>query len=349
VSLLSQSCHVADFSASAGRELVSVIVPSYNRADFVRRCYDSVVAQQHRPLEFIFADDASTDKTAEEVKALPLVPEVTIRYLRQPVNRGVSAARNLAARSAQGQFIAFLDSDDVWFPNHLEKLLSVMARTGADIVFSKGEIRESPEAPPSGRSDFGPQPKEAAQLAECLYYYNFVLPTVTMVRKRFFEQVGWFDEHPDIQHAEDWDIFLRAAQADLTFAHVPEATAYYIVPAHVAESKQQMMMRRFIFCQEKHRDYPLAPATGRRLTLGYYRVWLGRMLGAENTEAQHLFRRVWSDSWWHPLMGTSSLCGLLIPRLPTALRPYGHKLFGRLFARLRASHRRLRGFADSRG
>jgi len=329
--------------------LISVIVPSYNRADLVRRCYDSVVAQSHRPLEFLLADDASTDDTAAATAALPTVPGVTVRYLRQPTNQGVSAARNMAVRVAQGELIAMLDSDDVWFPTHLEKLLALMARTGADVVYANGEIRESPEALPSGRSDFGPQPREAAELAECIYYYNFVLPSVTMVDRRFFVQVGFFDEHPDIQHAEDWDIFLRAAQAGLTFAHLPEATAYYIVPARVPESKQQMMMRRFIFCQEKHSSYPLAPASGRRLTLGYYRIWLGRMLGAENAEAQELFQRVWSASWWHPLMGPTSLCGLLIPRLPAALRPYAHKLLARLFAPLRASHRRLRGFADPWG
>lgn len=326
--------------------LISVVVPSYNRASLVRRCYDSVVAQQHRPLEFLLADDASTDETASATAALPPAPGVTVRYLRQPHNRGVSAARNMAVRAAQGELVAFLDSDDVWFPTHLEKLLGAMERTGVDVVYANGEIRESPESPPSGRSDFGPQPREASHLAECIYYYNFVLPSVTLVRREFFEKVGFFDEDPAIQHAEDWDIFLRAAQAGLRFTHVPEATAYYIVPARVPEPKQQMMMRRFIYCQEKHQDYPLAPASGRRLTLGYYRIWLGKMLGVESTETQILFQRVWGSSWWHPLMGPTSLCGLLIPRLPAALRPLVRKMLDRLFVLLRASHRRLRGFAE---
>lgn len=328
-------------------KLISVVVPSYNRAGLIRRCYNSVVAQQHRPLEFLLADDASTDDTATAMAALPPAPGVTVRYLRQPHNQGVSAARNLAVRAAQGELIAFLDSDDVWFPVHLEKLLSAMERSGADVVFAKGEIRESPEAPPSGRSDYGPQPSEFSRMAECLYYFNFVLPSVTLVRRDFFEKVGFFDEDPKIQHAEDWDIYLRTAQAGLTFAHVPEATAYYTVPAILPEQKRLMMLRRLIYCLEKHRDYPLAPTFGRRLTLGHYRIWLGKLLGAENAEAQDLFQRVWSDSWWHPLMGPSSLFGLLIPRFPSFLRPLGCRILDRLFARLRADHRKLRGLAGA--
>lgn len=329
--------------------LISVVVPSYNRADLVRRCYDSVVAQAHRPLEFLLADDASTDDTAAATAALPVVPGVTVRYLCQATNQGVSAARNLAVRAAHGKSIAFLDSDDVWFPTHLEKLLQTMEMTGADVVFSNGEIRESPEAPPSGRSDYGPLPYEAAHLAECLYYYNFILPSVSLVRHDFFEKVGFFDEDPDIQHAEDWDIFVRAAAAGLKFAHVPETTAYYTVPAHVPDVKSQMMMRRCLYCLEKNRNYPLAPASGKWLTLYYYRTWLGKMLGSENAEAQALFRRVWSAAWWHPLMGPLSSLGLTLPNFPASLRPYGQRVFNRLFSRLRASHRKLRGFADPWG
>lgn len=326
--------------------LISVVVPSYNRASMVRRCYDSVVAQKHRPLEFLLADDASTDNTAAVTAALPPASGVTVRYLCQPQNTGVSAARNMALHAAQGELIAFLDSDDVWFPTHLEKLMDAMERTGADVVFSNGEIRESPEAPPSGRTDYGPKPHEAAHIEECLYYYNFILPSVTLVRQGFFEKVGFFDEDPKIQHAEDWDIFLRAADAGLKFGHVPEATAYYTVPAHVADVKSQMMMRRCLYCLEKNHRYPLAPESGKWLTVYYYRISLGKMLGIENAEAQELFQCVWSAAWWHPLMGPLSLLGQLMPRFPSTFRPFGRRVFDRLFACLRASHRRLRGFPD---
>ncbi|OYW75829.1 MAG: hypothetical protein B7Z37_11595 [Verrucomicrobia bacterium 12-59-8] len=325
---------------------ISVIVPSYNRASLIRRCYDSVTAQAHRPLEFLLADDCSTDDTAAAMKALPEVPGVTVRYLPQPLNRGVSAARNAAIRASTGSLLAFLDSDDVWHHCHLAKLLETQRKSEADVVFARANIRESPESPPSGRTDFGPLPLEQARLLECLYYYNFVLPSVTLVRRSFVEKVGFFDEDPDIQHAEDWDIFLRAAEAGQKFAHVPEATAFYIVPARVPEPKRLMMMRRSIHCLEKHHGYRWASASRRRLTRDYYRLWLGLLLGADTPEAVDRFRQVWADSWWHPLLGLPALCGLLTSRLPASVKPYGRRLLARLFRRVRARHRVLRGFAD---
>ena len=325
---------------------ISVIVPSFNRASLIRRCYDSVTAQAHRPLEFLLADDCSTDDTTEAVKALPPVEGVTVCYLPQPTNRGVSAARNAAIRAATGNLLAFLDSDDVWHPSHLAMLLEALENSGADVAFARAEIRESPESPPSGRSDFGPLPLEKERLAECLYYYNFVLPSVTLVRRSFVEKVGPFDEHPDIQHAEDWDIFLRAAEAGQKFVHVPEATAYYTVPVRVPEEKRLMMMRRSIHCLEKHQDYRWTSAPRRRLTRGYYRLWLGLLLGAETEEAAHRFREVWSDSWWEPVLSLPAVCGLLTTRLPAGVKPYGKRLLARLFRRVRARHRALRGFPD---
>lgn len=325
--------------------LISVIVPTYNRAGLIQTCYDSVVAQKHRPLEFLVGDDCSTDNTAEVVRCLPALEGVTVRYLRLPSNKGASGARNVAIKAAAGDLVAFLDSDDVWFPDHLEKLLHALATSDADVVFSRAAIRESLDSPPSGRSDFGPLPWERENIPEGLFYYNFVLPSVTLVRRGFFDKVGLFEETARVQH-EDWDIFLRAAQAGLKFAHVPETTAWYVVPASVPEAKTLMYMRRTLGCLEKHYHYPLTPAPRRRFTLGYYRASLGMRLGAENAEARGLFLSVLGAGWWHPLLGPAGLSGLLVSCSPAALRPLGRRLLARLFRRVRAHHRAMRGFPD---
>lgn len=326
--------------------LVSVIVPTFNRASLIRRCYDSVVAQQHRPLEFLLADDCSTDATPEVVAQLPVVEGVEVVYLPQPTNRGVSAARNAALRVARGDYVALLDSDDVWYPHHLEKLLTALDASGADIAYALGEIRESPEAPPSGRSNFGPTEHEEQNSRECLYYYNFVLPSAMLVRGDFFTRTGHFDEDPQIQHAEDWDLSLRAAAAGLKFVHVREATVLYTTPAPVPEAKRLMMMRRFIHCLKKHGRYAGTFAARRRFTLGYYLIWLGIMLGPEAAESQDLFRQARRLSWTTPSLLLPSVCALLLPRLPAPRRALGQRMLMCLFRSLRARHRSLRGFPD---
>ncbi|MBE2286407.1 MAG: glycosyltransferase family 2 protein [Prosthecobacter sp.] len=323
--------------------LVSVIVPTFNRAALIRRCFDSVVAQQKRPLQFIVADDCSTDDTAEAVRQLPANDGVEVVYLRQQTNRGVSAARNAALAAARGEWLALLDSDDVWCSDHLERLQEALQNTGADIAYSRGDIRESPEAPPSGRSSFGPTEHEERHIGECLYYYNFVLPSAMLVRAGFFEKTGFFDEDPEIQHAEDWDMSLRAAAAGLNFTHVRQATVYYTTPAQVPEAKKQMMMRRFIHCLKKHERYRGTSAGRRRFTLGYYTIWLGIMLGPLETESQVLFREARRLAWTTPSLLLPSFCGHLMPRLPGVL---GRRVLMRLFRGLRARHRTLRGFPD---
>lgn len=326
--------------------LVSVIVPTFNRADLIRRCYDSVVAQEHRPLEFLVADDCSTDGTAAAMQQLPVREGVSVVYLPQPINRGVSAARNAALRVARGEQIALLDSDDVWYPGHLAKLQAALESSGADLAYSRGDIRPGPEAPPSGRSSFGPTPYEEQNTPECLFYYNFILPSATLVRGGFFTQIGLFDEDPLMQHAEDWDMSLRAAAAGLKFAHVREATLCYTTPGKVPEAKQQMMMRRFNQCLRKHRDYPGTSASRRRFTRGYYLLWLGVMLGAVNAESQALFREARQLAWATPSLLLTSLCGLLLPLLSASRQSLGRRVLMRLFRGLRARHRTLRGFPD---
>lgn len=326
--------------------LVSVVVPTFNRAGLIRRCYDSVVQQAHRPLEFLVADDCSTDDTAAAVQQLPAKENVSVVYLPQFTNRGVSAARNAAIRAARGEQIALLDSDDVWYPGHLATLQAALESSGADIAYSRGDIRAGPEAPPSGRSSFGPTPYEEQNTSECLFYYNFVLPSATLVRGGFFEKTGFFDEDPLIQHAEDWDMSLRAAAAGMKFVHVREATVCYTTPAKVPEAKMQMMMRRFNHCLRKHRGYAGAAASRRRFTRGYYFFWLGVMLGVVNAESQDLFREARRLAWTTPSLLLPSICGLLQPHLPPSSQRLGHRVLMRLLRGLRARHRTLRGFPD---
>ena len=94
--------------------LVSVIIPVYNREKFLAEAIDSVLAQTYRPIEIIVIDDGSTDKSGEIARSY-----AETKYIYQD-NQGVSVARNIGVDAAQGEFLAFLDSDDMWLHNKLE-------------------------------------------------------------------------------------------------------------------------------------------------------------------------------------------------------------------------------------
>ena len=106
--------------------LVSIIMPSYNTAPYIAESINSVVAQTYTDWELIIVDDASTDNTDEVVASC----HPRIRYLKNDHNRGAAYSRNRALREAKGKWIAFLDSDDVWTPDKLEKQIAFMAKNG---------------------------------------------------------------------------------------------------------------------------------------------------------------------------------------------------------------------------
>ena len=108
--------------------LVSIIMPSYNTASFIAESIQSVLAQSYKDWELIIVDDCSPDNTDQVVK--PYLSDERITYLKNEKNSGAAVSRNRALREAKGKWIAFLDSDDLWMPEKLEKQISLMEKNG---------------------------------------------------------------------------------------------------------------------------------------------------------------------------------------------------------------------------
>lgn len=109
-------------------ELVSIIMPSYNTADYISESIKSIQKQVYSNWELIIVDDCSTDNTNDVVK--PFLMDSRIRYLKNERNSGAAVSRNRALREAKGRWIAFLDSDDLWVPEKLEKQIGFMEKNG---------------------------------------------------------------------------------------------------------------------------------------------------------------------------------------------------------------------------
>ena len=114
--------------------LVSIIMPSYNTAAFIAKTIQSVLAQSYKEWELIIVDDCSTDNTDDVVK--PYLVDKRIKYLKNIKNSGAAVSRNRALREANGKWIAFLDSDDIWMPDKLAKQISFMVQNGYHFTYT---------------------------------------------------------------------------------------------------------------------------------------------------------------------------------------------------------------------
>lgn len=136
------------------KELVSVIMPSYNTAKYIGETIKSVQAQTYENWELIIVDDCSTDNTDSAVE--PFLSDERIRYLKNSRNSGAAVSRNYALREAKGKWIAFLDSDDLWLPDKLEKQINFMLENGYHFSYTNYvEIDEN--SIPNGKYVTGPK------------------------------------------------------------------------------------------------------------------------------------------------------------------------------------------------
>ena len=126
-------------------ELVSIITPSYNTAAYIAETIESVQAQTYTNWEMIIVDDCSTDDTDNVVQAF--LSDTRIKYLKNNQNSGAAASRNRALREAKGKWIAFLDSDDLWLPDKLEKQISFMENGGYHFSYTHYEEIDDKSSP----------------------------------------------------------------------------------------------------------------------------------------------------------------------------------------------------------
>lgn len=185
--------------------IVTVIIPTFNRAGFLRESIQSVLAQTISGYELIVVDDGSTDNTGDVAAAFP-----EIRYIRSPKNLGVSKARNLGIEQARGRYIAFLDSDDLWAERKLESQIHWMEAHPEYQVCYTDEIwiRKRVRVNPMNKHRKFSGDIFAHALALCI-----VSPSSVMMRSSLFDEVGGFDEA--LPACEDYDLWLRIAAKHL--------------------------------------------------------------------------------------------------------------------------------------
>lgn len=182
--------------------MISIVIPTYNRAKRLAESVESVREQTYRDWDLIVVDDGSTDETADVVRGFG---DARIKYIRQE-NRGVSAARNVGIRCSAGELVTFLDSDDRWEPRKLEVQHEFM-NTNPDVHICQVEeiwIRNGRRVNPKKKHE-----KPSGWIFRQCLPLCVVSPSAVMLRRGVFDKVGFFDE--DLPACEDYDLWLRAS------------------------------------------------------------------------------------------------------------------------------------------
>lgn len=198
--------------------LVSVIIPCYNSAEHIEETLESVRAQTMPDLEMLVVDDCSSDGSVEVVQRVA-ARDSRVRLLRQPTNQGVARARNRALDQARGRYIAYLDSDDLWVPEKLERQIAFMAERGIGACFTSYETIEQDGT----HRNFVHTPRS-------ITYRQFLKNTVTCSHSLLFD-TRRVDRSllvmPDIRRGQDFATWVQVMKAGHTFFGLDEPLAKY--------------------------------------------------------------------------------------------------------------------------
>lgn len=212
---------------------ISIVVPVYNAEDYIVETLRSLQQQTITDWQAVVVDDGSTDRSASRIAELA---DPRIRLVRQ-ANRGVAAARNLGIESSDGNWIAFIDADDLWAPNKLESQLATARRENADVVF--GPVQLFGEAHRQRAYEQDVYVLEGDPGVACMISRNRVPQSSVLATRASLQSVGGYDE--SLQLSEDYDLWLRMLLAGAKFVYDPRAMTQYRIVANSHSSRKVNM------------------------------------------------------------------------------------------------------------
>ena len=243
---------------SAARPLVSVVIPTHDRAPLLRRTLRSVAEQDHRPIEVVVIDDASVDETdtvLAESRTLLEGRGMSLRTQRQPAAGGPAAARNAGIALAQGTLIAFQDSDDLWKPRFLSTLVDLLDRyprcsvafSGHEAIDDNDHVLAVAEMNLPGLDGVG---SLSTPFERFVGGFPFIT-TSTLVRRNILDTVGGFDE--TLTSYEDADLWLRIAK-HFDFAYTSETLAAYRLHGEKISNRRRDWLENELRVRLRHVD-----------------------------------------------------------------------------------------------
>jgi glycosyltransferase involved in cell wall biosynthesis len=253
------------------RPLVSVVIPARDRRDVLPRALRSLQAQRFGDWEAVVVDDGSADGTAEAARTFA---DVRVRVIRHEAGRGPAAARNTGIRATGGRIVAFLDSDDEWRPEKLQRQVEAFASAPAEVgVVYTGTLRHF-----GGKTYEIPAPsagKREGDVFAAVLRGTYLVPTpAAAVRREVFESAGLFDE--SLPALEEWDLWIRLSRF-CRFAFVPEPLVVsHFTPGSLSSDRRLFRRAKGLILRKHLPDFLERPgallsvlASMARLTAGH--------------------------------------------------------------------------------
>ena len=301
--------------------LVSAIVPAFNAQRYVREAIDSILGQTYANIEVLVVDNASTDDTAREIKSYG----ERVTYLRED-KKGPSAARNRGLKHCRGEFIAFLDADDLWLPDKTERQLQFLAaHPEYGICYSHYEFIDADGKPLERPHRHRPL---SGWVFEALLKLEVSVGTGTvMIRRECIEKVGDFEEQ--LMTAEDTNLYIRLAKY-YQYGYLSGPVARYRVHPQGLTKTEGVRRGTFQSLDCLVDRYPeLHPSGNAPMAQGYAIRHLGRakrrFFGRDYREARHhalksvRYRPLSLEAWY--FLGLSCLPARLIDFVRTLRSP----------------------------
>lgn len=226
------------------KPVFSVIIPTYNHAEFICKCLDSILAQTFSSWEVIVVNNFSEDNTIELVKSYN---DDRIRLINFSNNGIIAASRNTGIRAAKGEWICFLDSDDWWYPDKLEISSQLIQKT--DIIYHDLDIIKN------GRKVYFRKIKgrhlRKNHIKDLIINGNAVPNSSVVVRKSILDKVGCISEKKELVAVEDSDYWIRVASITERFYYIPKSLGAYHVGNNFSVSEKQIEREIALFNAHK--------------------------------------------------------------------------------------------------
>jgi len=249
------------------RYSVAVIIPCYNSSKYIRKTLDSVLNQNYKDLEIVAIDDSSKDETKKILESY--VPKIRVLSHPNNANLGQAASSNLGIIETKSDLIAFLDSDDVWYPNKIEEQVRIFQKcSDIGLVYTNGYVIDENDKilykllP----DDFQEENIRGEILLKCY----IKTPSTVMVKREELKKAGLFK--PYLRNGQDHDMWIRMSEVT-KFYYIPNTLAAYRKHPGQISSKRRLWKEGFIILREACKRYPYGVNLKRkRLAVLYYRL-----------------------------------------------------------------------------